>query len=163
MERLDDIGRLCRCRLPPSCYPDWHRLDPPHQVGSEGFVPADLTIIAPPTATVNPSRRRLLQAPSRLPSGQSASARMFRSAAPRDAGLRIRSAPGLNSDTVFRGEEAETFRLRMARSRPMDIPGGILSPPTTARVQAGPPQIFWRSCLHHNYLGAVGAQDVVPL
>ena len=27
------------------------------------------------------------------------------------AGLRIRSAPGLNSDTVFRGEEAETFKV----------------------------------------------------
>ena len=27
------------------------------------------------------------------------------------AGLRIRSAPGLNSDTVFRGEEQETFKV----------------------------------------------------
>jgi hypothetical protein len=27
------------------------------------------------------------------------------------AGLRIHSAPGLNTDTVFRGEEAETFQV----------------------------------------------------
>jgi hypothetical protein len=80
----------------------------PHQSGTVGFTPADLTILAPPTATVN--------APTATPGGtvtpvpgQIAVGGYVQITGTGGDGLRIRSAAGLNSDTVFRGEESETF------------------------------------------------------
>ncbi len=80
----------------------------PHQTGTVGFSPADLTIIAPPTPTVN--------APTATPDGtvtpppdQIAVGRYVQISGTGGDGLRIRSAPGLSSDTVFRGDESETF------------------------------------------------------
>ncbi|MBI2757521.1 MAG: hypothetical protein HYX49_02465 [Chloroflexi bacterium] len=77
-----------------------------------GFVPADLTIIAPPTATA-------VSQPTATPGGTvtplpgliTVGAYVQISGTGAD-GLRIRSAAGLNSDTVFRGEESETFQVK---------------------------------------------------
>jgi hypothetical protein len=83
----------------------------PRQAGDQGFVPADVTIIAPSTATPSP-------APTATPAGTPSAAAgeigigaYVQINGTEGAGLRIRSAPGLNSDTVFRGEEAETFKV----------------------------------------------------
>ncbi len=84
----------------------------PHQAGSEGFVPADLTIIAPPTATVNPTATATPSGTITPPAGQIGVGSYVQISGTEGAGLRIRSAPGLNSDTVFRGEEAETFQVK---------------------------------------------------
>ncbi len=83
----------------------------PRHAGEAGFVPADLTVIPPSTLTPSP-------APTGTPAGTpSAQAGIGVGAyvqitGTEGAGLRIRSAPGLNSDTVFRGEEAETFKVQ---------------------------------------------------
>ena len=84
----------------------------PRHVGDLGFVPADLTIIAPATPTASP-------APTPTPAGTASPAAgevgiggYVQITGTEGAGLRIRSAPGLNSDTVFRGEEAETFKVK---------------------------------------------------
>ncbi len=82
----------------------------PRQPGELGFVPADVTVIAASTATPSP-------APTATPpgtpgaNGQMAIGAFVQITGTEGAGLRIRSAPGLNSDTVFRGEEAETFKI----------------------------------------------------
>ena len=84
----------------------------PHQAGSEGFVPADLTIIAPPTATVNPTSTPSPSGTITPPAGQIGVGSYVQISGTEGAGLRIRTAAGLNSDTVFRGEEAETFQVK---------------------------------------------------
>ena len=82
------------------------------QVGDQGFVPADLTIIAPPTATANPTLTPTPAGPTAPPEGQIGVGAYVQITGTEGAGLRIRSAPGLNSETVFRGEEAETFQVK---------------------------------------------------
>lgn len=84
----------------------------PRQTGDQGFVPADLTIIAPPTATVNPTLTPTPSGTTTPPAGQIGVGAYVQITGTEGAGLRIRSAPGLNSDTVFRGEEAETFQVK---------------------------------------------------
>lgn len=84
----------------------------PPQTGDQGFVPADLTIIAPPTATVNPTLTPTPSGTTTPPAGQIGVGAYVQITGTEGAGLRIRSAPGLNSDTVFRGEEAETFQVK---------------------------------------------------
>ena len=86
----------------------WTRPRPP---SSLGFVPADLTIIPPSTATASPAPTATAggTAPAQ---GQIAVGGYVQITGTEGAGLRIRSAPGLNSDTVFRGEEAETFKVQ---------------------------------------------------
>lgn len=86
----------------------WTRPRPP---GDAGFVPADITVIPPSTATTSP-------APTPTPAGTPSAASTdlgigayVQIQGTEGAGLRIRSAPGLNTDTVFRGEEAETFQV----------------------------------------------------
>ena len=77
-----------------------------------GFVPADLTMIpAPthtpnvlPTSTIDPTLAASTPAADTFGIGGYAQI-----SGTEGEGLRIRSAPGLNSDTVFRGEEAEVF------------------------------------------------------
>ncbi len=81
-----------------------------------GFVPADLTMIPPPTntpdilptSTINPA----LITPSPLAENTIGIGGYVQISGTEGEGLRIRSSPGLNSDTVFRGEEAEVFVVR---------------------------------------------------
>jgi hypothetical protein len=82
----------------------------PRQTGDQGFVPADLTIIPPSTATPSPAPTGTPAGTPAAPEGMGVGA-YVQITGTEGAGLRIRSAPGLNSDTVFRGEEAETFKV----------------------------------------------------
>ncbi len=83
----------------------------PHPADESGFVPADLTVIPPNTLTPSP-------APTATAAGTPAASSEIsiggyvQITGTEGAGLRIRSAPGLNSDTVFRGEESETFKIQ---------------------------------------------------
>jgi hypothetical protein len=79
---------------------------------TQGFVPADLTIIAPPTATVNPTATSTPSGTVTPPPGQIGVGGYVQITGTEGQGLRIRSAPGLNSDTVFRGDESETFQVK---------------------------------------------------
>ncbi len=84
----------------------------PHQGADVGFIPADLTIIAPPTITAIPQPTPTPEGTLTPPPGQFAIGAYVQITGTEGAGLRIRSAPGLNSETVFRGEEAETFQIK---------------------------------------------------
>ncbi len=86
----------------------WKR---PPLSGGQGFVPADLTVIAAPTATVNPTATATPSGTTTPPPGQIGIGGYVQISGTEGAGLRIHSAPGLNTDTVFRGEEAETFQV----------------------------------------------------
>jgi hypothetical protein len=77
-----------------------------------GFVPADLTMIPAPThtpdVTVVPTNDPLIATPT--PSANTIAIKGYvQIKGTEGQGLRIRSSPGLNADTVFRGEEAEVF------------------------------------------------------
>jgi hypothetical protein len=84
----------------------------PRPVGDLGFVPADLTIIPPSTATPSPAPTPTAGGTAAAAPGQIGVGAYVQIQGTEGAGLRIRSAPGLNSDTVFKGEEAETFRVK---------------------------------------------------
>ncbi len=84
----------------------------PYQTGQVGFVPADLTLIPPPTETVIPLPSSTPSGTLTPPPGQIAIGAYVQINGTGGDGLRIRSAPGLNSDTVFRGEESETFQVK---------------------------------------------------
>lgn len=79
-----------------------------------GFAPADLTMIPAPThtpaataiPTIDPLASPTID-PNILQIGGYAQI-----TGTGGDGLRIRSAPGLNTDTVFRGEEAEVFLVK---------------------------------------------------
>jgi hypothetical protein len=83
----------------------------PRQSGEAGFVPADLTVIPPSTATASPAPTATAAGTPSAAAGIGVGA-FVQITGTEGAGLRIRSAPGLNSDTVFRGEEAETFKVQ---------------------------------------------------
>jgi hypothetical protein len=83
----------------------------PHPSSALGFAPADLTIIPPSTVTPSPAPTATA-AGTASAQGQIAVGGYVQITGTEGAGLRIRSAPGLNSDTVFRGEEAETFKVQ---------------------------------------------------
>jgi hypothetical protein len=77
-----------------------------------GFVPADLTMIPAPThtpdVTVVPTNDPLIATPT--PAANTIAIKGYvQIKGTEGQGLRIRSSPGLNADTVFRGEEAEVF------------------------------------------------------
>ncbi|MFN3492834.1 MAG: hypothetical protein ACK40V_11515, partial [Anaerolineales bacterium] len=79
-----------------------------------GFAPADLTMIPAPTHT--PAATQSPTADSRAtptfdPNIIALNGYVQISGTGGD-GLRIRSAPGLNSETVFRGEESEVFLVK---------------------------------------------------
>jgi len=76
-----------------------------------GFVPADLTIIPPSTATPLPSPTPL-PAGTSTPIGQIGIGAYVQITGTEGAGLRIRREPGQGGDTVFLGEESETFRVK---------------------------------------------------
>jgi hypothetical protein len=77
-----------------------------------GFVPADLTIIAPSTATLSPTLTPTPGGTATIPPGQIGVGGYVQITGTQGAGLRIRSAPGQGSDTVFLGEESETFQVK---------------------------------------------------
>lgn len=79
-----------------------------------GFAPADLTMIPAPTHT--PAAAALpandpLATPTFDPNSIRVGGYVQISGTGGD-GLRIRSAPGLNTETVFRGEESEVFLVK---------------------------------------------------
>ncbi|HNN14828.1 MAG TPA: hypothetical protein PKL78_14805, partial [Anaerolineales bacterium] len=79
-----------------------------------GFAPADLTMIPAPTHTPAASATPTvdpLATPTLDPTVININGYAQITGTGGD-GLRIRSAPGLNSDTVFRGEEAEVFVVK---------------------------------------------------
>ncbi|HUI87384.1 MAG TPA: hypothetical protein VLX61_01540 [Anaerolineales bacterium] len=87
----------------------------PRAASTEGFVAAELTVIplpSPtpviPTPTINAGLAAALTA---QPDQIGLNTYVQISGTGTD-GLRIRSAPGLNSDTVFRGDESETFLVK---------------------------------------------------
>ena len=79
-----------------------------------GFAPADLTMIPAPThtpaataiPTIDPLASPTIDATTISINGYA------QITGTGGDGLRIRSAPGLNSDTVFRGEESEVFLVK---------------------------------------------------
>ncbi len=87
----------------------WLRPRAPSDIG---FTPADLTIIAPPTATVSASASAAVSPTPTPPPNQITIGAYVQISGTGGDGLRIRSAPGLSSETVFRGEEAETFLVK---------------------------------------------------
>lgn len=87
----------------------WLRPRPSSEVG---FTPADLTIIAPPTATASATATAAAVTTPTISPNQIAIGAYVQISGTGGDGLRIRSAPGLSSETVFRGEEAETFQVR---------------------------------------------------
>jgi hypothetical protein len=76
-----------------------------------GFVPADLTIIPPSTSTVSPTATST-PAGTSTPTGQIGIGTYVQITGTQGAGLRIRKDPGQNGDTVFIGEESETFQVK---------------------------------------------------
>jgi hypothetical protein len=80
--------------------------------GKEGFVPADLTIIAPSTATLSPTLTPTPAGTGTPPAGQIAIGAYVQITGTQGAGLRLHSAPSLSSDTGELGAESETFRVK---------------------------------------------------
>jgi hypothetical protein len=76
-----------------------------------GFVPADLTIIAPSTATIAPTSAPTAAVTS-TPTNEIGIDAYVQITGTEGAGLRIRRSPGQSGDTVFLGEEAETFQVK---------------------------------------------------
>ena len=80
-----------------------------------GFAPADLTMIPAPThtpkVTIAPTNDPLIATPT-LAADTIGISGYVQINGTEGEGLRIRSAPGLNSETVFRGEEAEVFVVK---------------------------------------------------
>jgi hypothetical protein len=80
-----------------------------------GFAAADLTIIPAPThtpvATLPPAIDPSLVTPTLAPNTIGISAYVQISGTEGE-GLRVRSAPGLNGDTVFFGDESEVFVVK---------------------------------------------------
>jgi hypothetical protein len=84
----------------------------PRQTGSQGFTIADITVIAPPTSTPTAAATALPAGTAAATQSQLAVGAYVQITGTEGAGLRIRSAPGLASETVFRGEESETFQVK---------------------------------------------------
>ena len=85
------------------------------ETSTSGFVAADLTVIPLPSATVQvptPTINAGLAASLTAQPSQIALNTYVQISGTGTDGLRIRSAPGLNSDTVFRGDESETFMVK---------------------------------------------------
>jgi len=80
-----------------------------------GFVPADLTMIPAPThtpsAAVTPTNDPLIATPT-LATDVITVNGYVQISGTEGEGLRIRTQPGLNAETVFRGEEAEVFVVK---------------------------------------------------
>jgi len=89
-----------------------------------GFAPADVTLIPAPTHTPNvtatPTIDPLLTPVP--PAGSITVGGYVQISGTQGEGLRIRRAPGLNSETAFRGEEAEVFTVQ---DGPRDADGHV--------------------------------------
>jgi hypothetical protein len=83
----------------------------PPRPGDAGFVAADITVIPPSTLTPSPAPSATAAGTASASNGELGVGAYVQIQGTEGAGLRIRSAPGLNTDTVFRGEEAETFKV----------------------------------------------------
>ncbi|MEW6403821.1 MAG: hypothetical protein AB1649_18655, partial [Chloroflexota bacterium] len=90
-----------------------------------GFAPADMTMIPAPThtplVTPAPTNDPLLATPT-LAAGTIGIGGYVQISGTEGEGLRIRSAAGLNTETVFRGEEAEVF---IVRDGPQEVDGYV--------------------------------------
>ncbi|MCX6058234.1 MAG: hypothetical protein NTW69_08795 [Chloroflexi bacterium] len=79
-----------------------------------GFAPADLTVIPAPTHTPNvtavPTNDPLIT--PTLAANTIGIGGYVQISGTEGEGLRIRQTPGLNADTVFRGEESEVFVVK---------------------------------------------------
>lgn len=80
-----------------------------------GFAPADLTMIPAPThtphVTVVPTNDPLIATPT-LATNTIGIGGYAQITGTEGQGLRIRALPGLNAETVFRGDEAEVFLVK---------------------------------------------------
>jgi len=85
-------------------------LTTPLQSSTIGFVPADVTVIAAPTSTSSAPATPTIDpfAPSPTPTGLAIGSYVQISGT-EGQGLRIRSAPGLDSEFVFLGYDSEVF------------------------------------------------------
>ncbi len=95
----------------------------PHRSSTSGFAAANLTVIPLPSATVpvpTPTINPGLAAALTAQPNQIALNTYVKITGTGTDGLRIRSAPGLNSGTAFRGEDSETF---MVKDGPKDADG----------------------------------------
>ena len=81
------------------------------QAPPQGFVPADLTIIPPSTATSPPTATPLPSGTS-TPIGQIGIGAYVQITGTEGAGLRMRREPGQAAETVFVGEESEIFEVK---------------------------------------------------
>jgi len=89
--------------------------DHPHSPSTAGFVAADITVIPLPTATVEiptPTINASLAASLTAQPNQIGLNVYVQITGTGGDILRLRSAPGLNSDTVFTGKESETFIVK---------------------------------------------------
>jgi hypothetical protein len=77
----------------------------------QGFVPADLTIIPPSTTTPSPTVSPT-PAGTSTPEGQIGIGAYVQITGTEGAGLRIRKDAGQSGETVFLGEESETFQVK---------------------------------------------------
>jgi hypothetical protein len=79
-----------------------------------GFAPADLTMIPAPTHTPNVLATSTIDpALAGTPAADTISVNGYVQISGTEGdGLRVRSSPGLNSETVFRAEDAEVFVVR---------------------------------------------------
>ncbi len=83
-----------------------------HPNQQPGFVPADLTIIPPSTSTATAAPTSTPAGTATVPAGQIGVGGYVQITGTQGAGLRIRSAPSQSGDTVFLGEESETFQVK---------------------------------------------------
>jgi hypothetical protein len=87
----------------------------PRFMPNVGFAPADLTMIPAPTDTPNatavPTIDPLLVTPT-IPPDTIAVGVYVQITGTEGAGLRIRAAPGLNSDSDFLGYDAEVYQVK---------------------------------------------------
>lgn len=83
------------------------------QSGNVGFAPADLTVIAAPTSTSSAPPTPTIDpfAPSPAPTGI-AVGNYVQITGTNGEGLRIRSEPGLRSESQFLGYDSEVFIVR---------------------------------------------------
>lgn len=78
-----------------------------------GFAPAYLTMIPPPTHTPAIQPTQTVDPSLATPAAGEISIKGYvQISGTGSDGLRIRAVPGLNGETVFRGEEAEVFIVR---------------------------------------------------
>lgn len=84
----------------------------PRPTGDQGFTIADVTIIPPPTSTPTAAPTAASVGTVAPTAAQVGVGAYVQITGTEGAGLRIRSAPGLATETVFRGEESETFQIK---------------------------------------------------